>query len=87
MACFRLPLFDRFLYFFVPFYVLRYESLLDGLSAKVLGDELQAVWDSLHGALKDVDPGLVLDISRLMATVNDHVLRKHNDLRKKAGRV
>lgn len=84
-------IFDKQLYIFLPFYIMRYEKDMSDISAsaerkKALLEEYEDIMDRLEEALKD-EPDVYQDILQLMRKVADYQLSRQDNLKEEVGAV
>ena len=84
-------IFDKKLYLFLPFYILRYEKELDKIdSDEARRDAVLAEYEKILRKLEKElwsEPGTYRDLLQLIHTVSEHVLRNHEDLKEEVGSV
>ena len=84
-------IFEKKLYLFLPFYILRYEKELNEIDSdekrrEAVLAEYGNILDRLEEALKD-EPDVYQDLIRLMYNVVEYVLRDHEEFKEEVGSV
>lgn len=84
-------IFEKKLYLFLPFYILRYEKELDDIDSdegrrEAVLAEYGNILDRLEEALRD-EPDVYQDLLRLMYNVVEYVLRDHEEFKEEVGSV
>ena len=84
-------IFEKKLYLFLPFYILRYEKELDDIDSdeerrEAVLVEYGNILDRLEEALRD-EPDVYQDLLQLMYNVLEYVLRDHEEFKEEVGSV
>ena len=84
-------IFEKQLYIFLPFYIMRYEKDMNAIATDVvrksaLLEEYEDILERLEKALQD-EPDVYQDLLQLMRRVADHQLSKQDSLKEEVGAV
>lgn len=84
-------IFEKKLYLFLPFYIMRYEKDLDDIASseerrEALLGEIEVILERLEHALC-TEPNVYQDLLMLMHKVADYLLREHEEFKEEVGAV
>ena len=80
------------LFFLLPYYILRYENALSKIEKsekrmETLSAEYKEIESDLCKFLQDKNPGLLVDLMKIIKNVADYVLRDHQSTRKELDQI